>query len=58
MSKLEEAIKTFQQNWGFDPTPMITQAIENGEYDLEGGTEDQRAFIRKLLSANRGSHSE
>jgi len=46
----EQAVEDFRRRWGFDPTGTIDQVIADGDYDLEGGTEEERAFIRDLLS--------
>ncbi|HMG61661.1 MAG TPA: hypothetical protein VK599_01820 [Streptosporangiaceae bacterium] len=54
MSEYDEAAEAFRRKWGFDPAPDIASALRRGEYDLEGGTEDERAFIREVLGDGRG----
>jgi hypothetical protein len=51
MSEFEEAREAFRLRWGFDPAPAIESVFRRGEFDLEGGTEDERAFIREILTA-------
>ena len=51
MSEFEQAREAFRQRWGFDPAPVIEGAFRRGEFDLEGGTEDERAFLREILTA-------
>lgn len=46
MSELEQAIAAFEQRWGFRPD---LEKLDLGTWELAGGTEDQRAFIRELL---------
>ena len=53
MSEFEQAREAFRQRWGFDPAPVVEDAFRRGEFDLEGGTEDERAFIRQILTAPR-----
>jgi hypothetical protein len=50
VSEFEQARGAFRQRWGFDPSPAIESAFRRGEFDVEGGTEDERAFIREILS--------
>lgn len=54
MSELEQAVEAFRQRWGFDPSPAIKDAFRRGEFSLEGGTEDERAFIREVLTGGTG----
>jgi hypothetical protein len=50
VSEFEQAREAFRRKWGFDPSPVIEDALRRGEFDLEGGTEDERAFIREVLT--------
>lgn len=50
MSEFEQAAEAFRQKWGSYPIPDIKSAFRRGEFDLEGGTEDERAFIREVLT--------
>jgi hypothetical protein len=54
MSEFEQAREAFRQRWGFDPAPVIEAAFRRGEFDLEGGTGDERAFLREILAAGSG----
>jgi hypothetical protein len=54
LSAFEQARKAFRERYGFDPVPVVEHALANGEFDLEGGTADERAFIREVLAAARG----
>jgi hypothetical protein len=49
MSEFERAREAFRQRWGFDPAPYIEQVIREGAFDMEGGTGDERAFVREVL---------
>jgi hypothetical protein len=55
VSEFERARKAFRRRWGFDPSPFITDALRAGDFDLVGGDEDTRAFIRETLTAT-GDH--
>jgi len=55
VSEYEEAREAFRRKWGFDPAPAISDAFRRGEFDLEGGTEDERAFVREVLSGAVGN---
>jgi hypothetical protein len=46
----ERRLADFKWRWGFDPTASLRTAIDNGDYTLEGGTENERAFIREVLA--------
>lgn len=50
MSEFGEKVEAFRRKWGFDPSPAIESAFQGGEFGLEGGTEDERAFIREVLT--------
>jgi hypothetical protein len=54
MSEFEEAREAFRVRWGFDPAPVIADAIRAGEFDVAGGDEDTRAFVREALTATAG----
>jgi hypothetical protein len=54
VSEFEQAAEAFRRKWGFDPTPDIERIASSGGFDLEGGTEDERAFIREVLGNGRG----
>lgn len=47
---LQDRYGKFTQRWGFDPSSAIEGALRDGDYELEGGTTEQRALIRDLLS--------
>ncbi len=51
VSEFDEAVEAFRRKWGFDPTPAIVSAFRAGDFDFEGGTEDERAFLREVLTA-------
>lgn len=51
MSEFERAREAFRVRWGFDPAPVITDTIRAGGFDVEGGDEDTRAFVREMLTA-------
>lgn len=55
MSEYDEAVEAFRQRWGFDPSPAIENAFRRSEFELEGGTEDERAFIREALTTVSGN---
>jgi hypothetical protein len=50
VSEFEQAREAFRRRRGFDPASVIEGAFRRGEFDLEGGTEDERAFIREVLT--------
>lgn len=52
MSESGQAREAFRRKWGFDPSPVIEDALRSGESGLEGGTEDERAFIREALTGH------
>lgn len=58
MSEFEQAAEAFRVRWGFDPSPFITDAIRAGEFDLEGGDEDMRAFVREMLTTRSEPEGE
>lgn len=49
-SELDRARREFRESHGFDPKPVVDQVLRDGEYELAGGTEDEREFIRWALS--------
>jgi hypothetical protein len=54
VSEYDEARQAFRRKWGFDPSPAIAKAISAGEFGLEGGTEEERAFTRAALLTTTG----
>jgi len=54
VSEYDEALEAFRRKWGFDPAPVIGHIASSGGFDLEGGTEDERAFIREALTMISG----
>lgn len=50
MSEYEEAREAFRRKWGFGPAPGIERIASSGGFDLEGGTGDERAFVREALT--------
>jgi hypothetical protein len=54
VSEYGEALEAFRRKWGFDPAPAIDSALRRGEFSLEGGTGDERAFIREALAMMSG----
>lgn len=54
MSEYDQAAEAFRRKWGFDPAPVIDHIARSGGFDLEGGTGDERAFIREVLGNGRG----
>jgi hypothetical protein len=58
VSEYDEAREAFRRKRGFDPSPAIESAFRRGEFDVEGGTEDERAFIREILAERRSEPGE
>jgi hypothetical protein len=54
VSEYEQAREAFRRKWGFDPAPVIEDTLRSGEFGLEGGTGDERAFIREALTMMSG----
>ena len=50
MTEFEQAAEAFRQRWGIDPVPLIEQVTRDGGWDVEGGGEDERAFIRYIMA--------
>lgn len=50
MSDFDQAREAFRRKWGFDPSPVIEDALRAGKFSVEGGTEDARAFIGEAMA--------
>jgi hypothetical protein len=50
MTEFEQAREAFRQRWGLGASLAVEDAVRRGEFDIEGGTEDERAFIRETLT--------
>jgi hypothetical protein len=53
MSELEQAAEKFRQRWGFDPRPEVKRAMLAGDFEIVGGTEDEREFILASMLSDR-----
>lgn len=44
------AAEEILRNYKVDPHPLLNQILADGNYEIVGGTEDERAFIREMLT--------